>query len=153
MFDLDVQISPGALEQLGLAPQLVFWGGSACAYDPPRYVFEENLVFETVLEEPFHKMQRKHFGLAQSAPGCMTLHLCGEGWLCQQSAADLPLMRFLRALFDADGWVLFWIRDEEEIDALVQVHTPEELTGALCAGMCGRVRQGLLVYKAANPLR
>lgn len=139
MFELIIALKPENLEKAKIPEKLVEWGGELFSYDPPRYVYHDCLVFDE-----FHEYR--------------AFWLTGNGlWEMERQVNNKcpdivynELFRFLSDLSKLNDFVVFLIRDEEEIDMKYKLNQSDELIPVFCSCLQRDAPKGALIIKLAH---
>ena len=159
MFELIVALKPENLEKANIPEKLVEWGGELFSYDPSRYVYNDYLVFDEFHDKCYFKTYygsfiKDDFDIEQYQAFWLTGNDLWEmERLVNAQSADLvynELYKFLSALSKLDDFVVFLIRDEEEIDIKYPLHHPDELLPAFCSCLKWDAPKGALITKLAH---
>lgn len=156
LFYFDVSLKSENLEKAKIKEKLVEWGGELFSQDPPRYEYNDILIFDEYPDNSyFKKYYGKLIGDDFDIDKYRTLSLSGEHMseletLINTKGSDLEdneLYKFLLNLSELDDFAIFLIRDEEEIDARYNINSKEELIGIFCNCLNWNSLEGALITK------
>lgn len=156
LFYFDVSLKSENLEKAKIKEKLVEWGGELFSQDPPRYEYNDILIFDEYPDNSyFKKYYGKLIGDDFDIDKYRTFSLSGEHMseletLINTNGSDLEdneLYKFLLNLSELDDFAIFLIRDEEEIDARYKINSKEELIGIFCNSLNWNSLEGALITK------
>lgn len=159
MFELIIALKPENLKKAKIPEKLVEWGGELFSYDPPRYVYHDCLVFDEFHDKSYFQMYYGSFIKDDvDMDQYRAFWLTGNGlWEMERQVnnkcADIvynELFRFLSDLSKLNDFVVFLIRDEEEIDMKYKLNHSDELIPVFCSCLQRDAPKGALIIKLAH---
>lgn len=159
LFYFNVSIKSENLEMAKIKEKLVEWGGKLFSQEPPRFEYNDILIFD---EYPDNSYFKKYYGKLISddfdIDKYRTFRLLGEHMselekLVNANSSELEnneLYKFLVNLSELDDFAIFLIRDEEEIDEKYKINTKEELTKIFCSCLNWNSLEGALIIKKSR---
>lgn len=156
LFYFNVCIKTNNLKKVKMEERLVEWGGELFSREPPQYEYNGTLIFDEFINNNYLKKYYSRiidgdFDLDKYR----TFRLLGEDLLeieklVNANNAEIEnheLYKFLTNLFSIDDFIIFLIRDEEEIDEKYKVTTKEELLDVFCNCFKWDSPKGALITK------
>lgn len=155
MFYFDVSIKSEDLTKVKIKEMLVEWGGDLLSQEPPRYLYDNTLIFDEITENSYYK---KYYGdvigedfdldkyRTFTLPGCLNdmeslINFKHSG------IENTDLYKFLADLSELDDFAIFLIRDEEYVDVRYRVNTKDELIDLFCDCLKWDSPRGALITK------
>lgn len=159
-FTLDVIIPWSGINDLNLHESLVSWGGEVFSRDPPQYENDTGLVFIQNDDMAYYRNFRQSVDCGFYSENYLALSLDGShvmdlGRTVNQSGLELSnnnLVSFLEQLSVLDEFMVFLIRDEEEIDSRYWIHSKEDLINTICNCLLWTSPEGAILIKAGHPV-
>lgn len=156
MFEIIIALKPENLEKANIPEKLVEWGRELFSYDPPRYVYNDRLVFDEFHDKSYFKRCYGSFIKDDvDMDAYRAFWLTGNDlWKMERQVnnqcADIvcnELYKFLSDLSKLDDFIIFLIRDEEEIDMKYQLNHSDELIPVFCSCLQWDAPKGALIIK------
>lgn len=129
-FTFDFFLKEKDLNRVNLRENFVDWGDEQLSYDPPRYTNDFNLMFQKFEGGKFYEIVFKNFiGEDMKIERYIPLSLSYESINNLESninsseeTAEEPLLVFLKEVLKLNTFIIYLIRDEEEIDIEYKVN-------------------------------
>lgn len=157
MFELNISLKSKNLKKAKIQEKFVEWGGELFSQDPPQYTYNNSLIFGEFLDNSYFKeYYGRLIGNDFDIDKYRTFRLLGEDLLEMERLVNISspaiinneVHKFIVSLSEISDFVIFLIRDEEEIDIKYQLHSGDELINIICSCMCWDSPKGALIVKS-----
>lgn len=158
-FMLDILLPENELNKLEIKEFLFEWGGEKFSQDPPIYKNDTGLEFKQIQDLGYYqRCFQKYIEEDLDIHKYISLTLCGDYVSDLELAINKKnkslkaniIIKFLEKLSQLENFVVFLIRDEEEIDKMYRIRTKEEFLNTLCNCLKWESPEGAVITKLSD---
>ncbi|MGC6768497.1 hypothetical protein [Enterococcus sp. LJL51] len=142
-YSVDLFIKEEYIIALGLTEILVHWGNEWFSQDPQQFSFNEELIFKKKEDINFFKKSYALFmNNAEITDNYIGFRLLGEHelikdleWAVNKEKSELidnKLLNFFRKVYALPDFIVFFVKNGDEIDKHISVDNEKEMVNAIC---------------------